>query len=639
MGNRNPYRIAVDQRNGFLYWGEVGPDAGEASKKYGPRGHDEVNQARKAGYFGWPLFVADNKAYNTRNFKDSTTGPAFDPLKPINDSPHNTGLTELPPAQKAFIWYPYAESKEFPLMGTGGRNAMAGPVYYFDDYTSPKKFPKYFDKKFISYEWIRDKMFAVTMKDNGDYVGMEQLLPSIKISHPIDMAFSKEGTLYLLEYGPNWFAQNDEARLSIIEYNAGNRPPVAKATVDKKAGAAPLKVNFSSEGTMDYDGDALKYQWTFAKGAVSNLPNPSHIYTKAGVYKPTLKVTDAKGNSTTATFEVKVGNEVPKVEMVINGNKSFYWNGQKTDYEVKVSDKEDGSTTDKRISDEDVRVAINYLDGYDKTMIAQGHQMNTSFATGKRLIELSDCKACHSVDKKSIGPAYIDVAKKYKPGNTNIARLSEKIIKGGNGVWGEQAMAAHPQVSSNDAREMVQYILSLADAKKASLPAKGSYTPEGKIGGTVIISAVYTDKGANGISPQTGESTVVLRSNKIKGSAYDSQKDIMKMSVAQMGGDVAIATKTGSNVSFNDIDLTGIGSITFSAFAADDRTAGGKIEVHLDSPSGTLVGDVEVTKMMKPLKMTLSGQKGVHNLYLVFTNPDAKDKALMALLDLTFNKE
>ena len=130
-----------------------------------------------------------------------------------------------------------------------------------------------------------------------------------------------------------------------------------------------------------------------------------------------------------------------------------------------------------------------------------------------------------------------------------------------------------------------------------------------------------------------------MRSNKIKGSAYDSQKDIMKMSVAQMGGDVAIATKTGSNVSFNDIDLTGISSISFSAFAADDRTAGGKIEVHLDSPTGTLIGDVEVTKTMKPLKMTLAGQKGIHNLYLVFTNPDAKDKALMALLDMTFNKE
>ena len=61
MGNRNPYRISVDQKNSNLYWGEVGPDASNDSlATRGPRGYDEVNQARKAGYFGWPLFVGNN---------------------------------------------------------------------------------------------------------------------------------------------------------------------------------------------------------------------------------------------------------------------------------------------------------------------------------------------------------------------------------------------------------------------------------------------------------------------------------------------------------------------------------------------------------------------------------------------------
>ena len=47
---------------------------------------------------------------------------------------NNTGLRELPPAQPAFIWYPYGPSHDFPEVGTGGRNAMAGPVYYTDLY-------------------------------------------------------------------------------------------------------------------------------------------------------------------------------------------------------------------------------------------------------------------------------------------------------------------------------------------------------------------------------------------------------------------------------------------------------------------------------------------------------------------------
>ena len=67
-------------------------------------------------------------------------------------------------------------------------------------------------------------------------------------------------------------------------------------------------------------------------------------------------------------------------------------------------------------------------------------------------MELSDCKACHSMDKKSVGPAYLDIATKYQRGAANIALLATKIINGGGGVWGEQAMAAHPQISISDAR-------------------------------------------------------------------------------------------------------------------------------------------------------------------------------------------
>jgi hypothetical protein len=58
--------------------------------------------------------------------------------------------------KKALVWYPYDVSPEFPLMGSGGRNAMAGPVYYADDFKhAPHAFPKYYDGKFFAYEWMR----------------------------------------------------------------------------------------------------------------------------------------------------------------------------------------------------------------------------------------------------------------------------------------------------------------------------------------------------------------------------------------------------------------------------------------------------------------------------------------------------
>src|SRR5690606_2780620 len=100
MGNRNPYRISVDQKDGTLYWGEVGPDANNDSlATRGPRGYDEVNRAPEAGNYGWPLFVGDNYAYREYNYETGESGDAFDPEKPVNNSRTNTGLREPPPAQ------------------------------------------------------------------------------------------------------------------------------------------------------------------------------------------------------------------------------------------------------------------------------------------------------------------------------------------------------------------------------------------------------------------------------------------------------------------------------------------------------------------------------------------------------------
>jgi len=80
---------------------------------------------------------------------------------------------------------------------------------------------------------------------------------------------------------------------------------------------------------------------------------------------------------------------------------------------------------------------------------------------GKALIEASDCRTCHKDDAKLIGPAYKDVAKKYPLNPKNIEVLANKIMKGGQGNWGEIPMAAHPNISMEDASAMVEYILSM----------------------------------------------------------------------------------------------------------------------------------------------------------------------------------
>lgn len=647
MGNRNPYRISVDKRTGYLYWGEVGPDAANDGPERGPRGHDEVNQARKAGYFGWPLFVADNRAYNRYDFEAQTSGEKYDAAKPVNDSPHNTGLRDLPPAQPAFIYYPYADSPEFgAIVGKGGRNAMAGPVYYFDDFDSGKdKFPRYYNGKFFAYDWIRDYINIVSMNKNGDLTHIERFMPNEKFSHPIDMQFAKDGSLYVLEYGNKWFAQNDDARLSHITFNAGNRAPKAVASADRTTGAVPLTVRFSSEGSLDYDGDAVSYSWNFGRGQGNSTDaNPAFVYKKPGEYTAVLTVTDSHGNARSSNVVIKAGNEPPKVEIAIKGNQSFYWKDKPVSYEVKVSDKEDGSLAAKTIALEDVYMQINYLEGFDKTLLAQGHQANTGFATGKRLIELSDCQACHTISEKSIGPTYTDIAKKYEKDNNAQKTLAKKIIDGGGGVWGEQVMAPHPQHKLSEAEDMVKYILSLAKEQKTNSPLKGNYLPESKDKpGSYIFSASYTDKGTHSMGPLTGGQTISLRPSVLPANTYDEGANIVKYKMPEnapsAGQEVVVGASNRAFISFDDIDISNVKKIAVTAISSKGRTAGGKLEVRLDTPTGPKIGEGTVAEdAAQPVQISLKPATTPKKrpLYFVFVNPDAKGKQLFSISDISF---
>ena len=80
---------------------------------------------------------------------------------------------------------------------------------------------------------------------------------------------------------------------------------------------------------------------------------------------------------------------------------------------------------------------------------------------GEVLIAYSDCKQCHTKEKRAKGPAFEDIAEKYPANKVFIDMLAQKIIRGGYGVWGKPVMDPHPDLSRADAELMVKYILSL----------------------------------------------------------------------------------------------------------------------------------------------------------------------------------
>ena len=79
----------------------------------------------------------------------------------------------------------------------------------------------------------------------------------------------------------------------------------------------------------------------------------------------------------------------------------------------------------------------------------------------EQLARSKNCLACHQIDAKVVGPAYKDVATKYAGQPDAVAKLAQKVMKGGAGVWGPVPMPANTQVSEAEARQLVQWILSL----------------------------------------------------------------------------------------------------------------------------------------------------------------------------------
>ena len=693
MGDRNPWRPSVDSKTGWLYWGEVGPDANEDTKTT-RMGMDEFNQARGPGFFGWPYFIGENVAYPMYNYLNDSVSPGKDPAKPTNFSVNNTGLTDLPPAQPAFISYPYRNSEKFPLVGSGGRCAVGGPVFHRSNFRGAKRpFPGYYEGKWIVADLSRGWIMAISMKENGDYKSMEKFLQAYQPIEPIDIKFGPNGDLYVLEYGSNWFRKSDNSKLVSIEYNSGNRTPVVHASAAVSGGVVPLTVQLSSKGTKDFDGDSLKYEWVVTSAGKSSLTykeaNPSAVINQSGEYLATLTVTDPQGAKNSQSVRIVAGNTPPEIGMSISGNQTFFFPGKPFSYDIRVMDKEDGTIDPRQVS-----ASIDYTsEGFDFAELIQGQRSvdaSTKYAVALAMINKVDCNNCHHLDTKSVGPMFTEIAEKYKAKQSwAMDSLPRKIRSGGSGVWGTVNMPAHPSISLNDARTIVNYILNCNQKTIRTLPLKGSYTPKIPAGdngkGSLVIRAAYTDKGAKDAGLLTTEELKILRSHQLSPGAADVISNAEISLQTMFAVSLNIIPKTNGYIGYKQIDFTGIQEIEISASAFPSMGfAGGRIEIRLDKPDGDLLGQADITAKnpsymaadsaqnaggakAKRVKAVVSAKKpakaprkipddfnpfasagiktdikpinGLHDIYFVFRNEKANpDAQLMSVSNIQFNE-
>jgi len=355
MGARNPYRMFIDTANNdWIFWGDVGPDANYNNPQdpngpnniLGPEGLDEINLTKQAGNFGWPHFSGvDNDAYQI-----TYAAPKYynNAVTPKNISTWNTGITDLPPAQPALLEFFH-------------KSYFAGPRYYYDATLTdfPQRLPVEFDGVFFYYDFNTSKVWAAQLDGQGNVVDSEPLAPSVfpesNSDGYIDMEIGPDGHLYILVYGVGCCENGDgSGKLLRVDYTGivSNSPPIVEAVADVTDGPLPLAVNFSSEGTIDPDGDTpLSYAWDFENDGTidSTEENPSHTYTVEGIFTAQLKVDDGNGATGVKNIVIHAGNS--KADFTFNSPPDgglVGW-GDEISIDLTVDDAEDGSTADGSI--------------------------------------------------------------------------------------------------------------------------------------------------------------------------------------------------------------------------------------------------------------------------------------------------
>ncbi|MBB2944129.1 glucose/arabinose dehydrogenase [Actinoplanes lutulentus] len=368
MGLRNPFRFAVDPVTNVVYLADYSPDAQSANPARGPAGQGRWMAIDKPANYGWPYCVAPDQPYIDYDFATGVSGAPFNCAAPVNESPNNTGLRNLPPVEKAEVIYSYGASATWPELGTGGIGPMGGPAYdYSARNRSQTKWPKEFDGLPLFAEWTRDYVKAFHLDKRNQVTQIDPVLPNLVFDNPMDLEFGPDGALYVLEYGDGYFAENPDAQLSRFDFVRGNRTPIPVVKATPTSGEAPLTVSFSSAGTTDPDGDALRYAWDFnADGRVdSREPNATYTFTANGNYRPVLKVTDSTGRSAAAEVILPVGTLAPVVTFVSPVEGQPFEFGDTVNYEVAVTDDQPVDCAD---------VTVTYILGHAE----HGHPLSTS---------------------------------------------------------------------------------------------------------------------------------------------------------------------------------------------------------------------------------------------------------------------
>jgi cytochrome c len=206
-------------------------------------------------------------------------------------------------------------------------------------------------------------------------------------------------------------------------------------------------------------------------------------------------------------------NSAPVVKITEPANKGKYSAGSQVSYQIKVSDKEDGESEYGEIATNEVFLEVKFVSDASKASTEI-----VADPVGLAAMKKSNCFSCHAFNGKLIAPSFHDIAKRYSVTAAPLDLLAKRVRDGSGGIWGTASMPSHTELTTQQTREIVDWILKNGKDENLNyyIGTEGSVrvkaTEVGNQKGGVVFSATYSDHGSKSNAQQslTSKDVIVL---------------------------------------------------------------------------------------------------------------------------------
>lgn len=304
-GLRNPFRFAMDPNaSGTRFFiNDVGQGVWE-----------EIDEGAAGADYGWNI----REGHCANN---STTNCTNQPTITVNNQVLTNPI------------FDYQHTGNCSASGVFG-NSITGGAFVPNGVWSGE-----YDDSYLFGEYVCGKIFRIKPNGTGGFAASE-FTTGLGNSSAVAMIFGPYQTTQALYY--TTYAGGGQVRR--IRYTGtANRNPVASATANPTAGAAPLDVNFNASASSDADGDTLSFAWNFGDGGTGTGATPTHRYQTNGTYNAVVTVTDGNGGTDTATVRIDVGNNAPTPTIISPTASQLFRVGETITLQGSATDLQDGN--------------------------------------------------------------------------------------------------------------------------------------------------------------------------------------------------------------------------------------------------------------------------------------------------------